>query len=158
MRPPITFETTTTKARLLNSSAARLAMSVFQRRLVSSTYALLRSFERRTEKLDGLIERIRNGSLTEEHLAQQQRALRLDDEFETKAADDQASDEGGVEQQEEFEDKALGSTVATNLADLLIERDKVEELLKMARSLYDQGEESKFEKLREVLRDSRVCR
>ena len=145
------------QAKLLNSSAARLAMSVFQRRLASSTYALLRSFERRTEKLDGLIERIRNGSLTEEHLAQQQRALRLDDEFETKAADDQASDEGGVEQQEEFEDKALGSTVATNLADLLIERDKVEELLKMARSLYDQGEESKFEKLREVLSDSRYA-
>ena len=63
------------QAKLLNSSAARLAMSVFQRRLASSTYALLRSFERRTEKLDGLIERIRNGSLTEEHLAQQQRAF-----------------------------------------------------------------------------------
>ena len=40
-------------SRLLNRSAARLAMSVFQRRLASSTYALLRSFERRMEKLDG---------------------------------------------------------------------------------------------------------
>ena len=39
------------KAKLLNRSAARLAMSVFQRRLASSTYALLRSFERRIEKL-----------------------------------------------------------------------------------------------------------
>ncbi len=34
------------RARILNRSAARLAMSVFQRRLASSTYALLRSFER----------------------------------------------------------------------------------------------------------------
>ena len=38
------------RARLLNRSAARLAMSVFQRRLVSSTYALMRSFERRNGK------------------------------------------------------------------------------------------------------------
>jgi hypothetical protein len=36
-------------------------MSIFQRRLASSTYALLRSFERRLEKLDGLIEAIQSG-------------------------------------------------------------------------------------------------
>ena len=36
-------------------------MSVFQRRLASSTYALLRSFERRLEKLDGLIDAIQSG-------------------------------------------------------------------------------------------------
>ena len=40
------------RARILNRSAARLAMSVFQRRLASSTFALLRSFERRIEKLE----------------------------------------------------------------------------------------------------------
>ena len=40
------------RAKLLNRSAARLAMSVLQRRLASSTYALLRSFERRIDKLD----------------------------------------------------------------------------------------------------------
>ena len=49
------IETLYNRARILNRSAARLAMSVFQRRLASSTYALLRSFERRLEKLDGLI-------------------------------------------------------------------------------------------------------
>src|SRR5207249_11332128 len=37
------------RAEVLNRSAARLAMSVFQRRLASSTYALLRSFERRQQ-------------------------------------------------------------------------------------------------------------
>src|SRR5262249_5193642 len=41
------------RARILNRSAARLAMSVFQRRLASSTYALLKSFERRLAKLEG---------------------------------------------------------------------------------------------------------
>ena len=141
------------RAALLNSSAARLARSVFQRRLASSTYALLRSFERRIEKLDDFIERIRNGSLTEEQMARQQRGLRLVDEFETRGADDQASDEGGIEQQEDFESRALGVAVGANLADLLAERDKVEELLTRAHSLYEQGHESKFERLLEALRD-----
>ena len=39
-------------------------MSVFQRRLASSTYALLRSFERRQQKLSLLIEAMRSGNLT----------------------------------------------------------------------------------------------
>ena len=39
------------RAGVLNQSAARLAMGVFQRRLASSTYALMRSFERRIDKL-----------------------------------------------------------------------------------------------------------
>jgi hypothetical protein len=38
-------------------------MSVFQRRLASSTYALLRSFERRQQKLSLLIEAMRSGKL-----------------------------------------------------------------------------------------------
>src|SRR5690606_14881722 len=46
------------RAKLLNRSAARLAMSVLQRRLASSTYALLRSFERRIDKLNHLIREV----------------------------------------------------------------------------------------------------
>ena len=47
-RPPSYIRTYYNRARILNRSAARLAMSVFQRRLASSTWALLRSFERRS--------------------------------------------------------------------------------------------------------------
>ena len=142
------------RARLLNRSAARLAMSVFQRRLASSTYALMRSFERRMEKLEDLIQRIREGRLSEGELAQQQRQLdSIDDVFETQTADEQSAAEGDIEQQEGFEDRALGGTVGINLAELEAERRKVEELLGKARNLLAQGEESKFEKLREVLRD-----
>ena len=57
------------RAKLLNRAAARLAMSVFQRRLASSTYALLRSFERRIEKLDDLIDEVQEGKITPEQLA-----------------------------------------------------------------------------------------
>ena len=80
------------RAQVLNRSAARLAMSVFQRRLASSTYALMRSFERRRDKLTEFINDIRNERLTEEQLAQQQRRLdNLDDQFETRTADEDAA-------------------------------------------------------------------
>ena len=143
------------RAQVLNRSAARLAMSVFQRRLTSSTYALMRSFERRMEKLEGLIEQIRDGRLSEEQLVRRQRRLdEIDDVFETQTADELSAAEGDIEQQEEFEDRALGGTVGISLAELEAERLKVEGLLSRAQRLFAHGEESKFEKLREVLRDS----
>ena len=137
------------RARMLNRSAARLAMSVFQRRLASSTYALMRSFERRHEKLAGLIDDIRSGRFTEEQLRRQQRGLdKIDDVFETRTAD-----EDGGEQHEEFEGKALSGTIAVTLSELEVERRTVEALFNKAQSLFNTSEESKFEKLREVLSD-----
>ena len=142
------------RAKVLNRSAARLAMSVFQRRLASSTYALLRSFERRLEKLEDMIERIRDGRLTEEELARQQRRLNdIDDVFESTTADEQVLGEDDTDRLEEFEQQALGGVIGLSLAELEAERIKVNGLLDKARSLFDSREESKFEKLREVLRD-----
>ena len=142
------------RARILNRSAARLAMSVFQRRLASSTYALMRSFERRRDKLTAFINDIRNERLTEEQLAQQQRHLdNLDDQFETRTADEDAACGDGREQHEDFESSALAGTVALSLAELEKERFRVAELLDKARKLYNAGEESKFERLRDVLQN-----
>ena len=142
------------RAQVLNRSAARLAMSVFQRRLASSTYALMRSFERRRDKLTEFINDIRNERLTEEQLAQQQRRLdNLDDQFETRTADEDAACGDGREQHEDFESSALAGTVALSLAELEKERFRVAELLDKARKLYNAGEESKFERLRDVLQN-----
>ena len=140
------------RAGLLNRSAARLAMSVFQRRLASSTYALMRSFERREHKLAALIGDIRSGRLTEAQLAAQQQRLDLEDAFETQTADEGPEGDDGREGDEGFESRAMGGTVAVTLSDLEAERRQVEALLRKARKLLDAGEESKFEKLREVLR------
>jgi len=143
------------KAKLLNREAARLAMSVFQRRLASSTYALLRSFERRIDKLGKLIEEIQDGKLSLEALiARQQRLHREDDVFEEKTADDEVSDEE-QEENEAGEDKLLQGVVAASLADLLAEREQVRNLLGLAKQVYDNGQESKFERLREALTDPR---
>ena len=121
------------RARVLNRSAARLAMSVFQRRLASSTYALMRSFERRQEKIEALIAEIREGRLSEEQLVRRQRHFDdLDDDFETRTADEDAGYDGQGERHEAFEDRALGATVAVNLGELEAERLKVVALLDKA--------------------------
>lgn len=144
------------QARIMNRSAARFAMSIFQRRLASSTYALLRSFERRITKLDALIENIRSGKLTEEQLQRYQASLdrEVHDTLDEKTADEEDV-EDGLEENEASEDQALGGVVAVSLAELEDERLRVQELLDLARQVYDLGEESKFEKLREVLLDDR---
>ena len=143
-------------ARILNRSAARLAMSVFQRRLASSTYALLRSFERRLERLDDAIELVRSGRADE--LDRRQRRGPTRDFFETHTADEDSDETGGRERHEEFEERALGTLVALTLADLQHERSEVETLAHHARRLADAGEDSKFETLRAVLRNPTFAR
>ena len=144
------------RARVLNRAAARLAMSVFQRRLASSTWALLRSFERRARRLDDFIAELRAGGPGAERFAREQRRLDgLEDPFETRTADEDAPPDEEGESPERFEEAALGATVAVDLAELEAERARVEDLLARARALHESGTESKFEKLREVLRDRR---
>ena len=145
------------RARVLNRSAARLAMSVFQRRQASSTYALLRSFERRLERLDEAIELVRAGRADEVE-RRQSRLAATPDFFETRTADEEAGDSRGAESHEAFEERALGGIVAPILAQLREERIEVETLLAQARRLADDGEDSKFEKLRAVLRGSEFAR
>jgi superfamily II DNA or RNA helicase len=142
------------RARFLNRSAARLAMSVFQRRLASSTYALMRSFERRLAKLDGLIEEVRSGRLTTEQLTSLQQRLRVRDIEDDKTADEEEA-EDGLEENEGAELAAMAGVVGATLGELETERNQVRDLLALARKVYERGEDSKFEKLREVIRDPR---
>jgi SNF2 family DNA or RNA helicase/DNA-binding XRE family transcriptional regulator len=141
------------RARMLNRSAARLAMSIFQRRLASSTYALLCSFERRLKKLDALIEAIRSGRLTAQALiAEQKRLGKLADPLDDKTADDETPHDG-EEENESVEASLLDGVIASSLAELLVERAHVCRLLELAKQVYEQGQESKFERLVQILRD-----
>ncbi len=145
------------KAQNLNRSAARLAMSVFQRRLASSTYALMRSFERRIARLDEAIELARAGRVGELERRQTQIASRPDF-FETLTADEDSGDEGEPERHEAFEEAALGGLVTTTLSALREERAEVESLLTYARRLAEAGNDSKFEKLRAFMADPAFAR
>jgi superfamily II DNA or RNA helicase/transcriptional regulator with XRE-family HTH domain len=146
------------QARMLNRSAARLAMSVFQRRLASSTYAMLRSLENRSHKLEGLIEAILSGEISEEELVRRQAQLdrQAHDILDETTADEESS-EDGQEEHEAAEEQVLAGTVAVNLAQLQAERLEVIRLRDLARQVYeDPGhEDSKFAKLLEVMRDPR---
>jgi superfamily II DNA or RNA helicase len=141
------------KAKMLNRSAAQLAMSVFQRRLASSTFALLRSFERRIEKLRGLIDQIRDGELTMEQLITMQRRMREEDDILDSTTADEEAPEGDREENEVAEDRLLEGVVAASLGDLQAELQQVEQLRSLAKRVFDAGTESKFERLREVLID-----
>lgn len=143
------------KAKLLNQSAARLAMSVFQRRLASSTYALLRSFERRIEKLSKVIDDVAEGRLTIEQLITLQRRIKEDDDiFDAKSADEETGEEG-VEENECGEEKLLQGVIAESLAQLIAEKEQVIHLRDLARKVDNLGTESKFDKLQEVITSDR---
>ncbi len=132
------------RARMLNRSAARLAMDVFQRRLASSTHSLLRSFERRLAKLGGFIEAIRSGRLSAEDLLALQRLLEpLRDPLDEDTGDEERS-EGGREENELAEEEILGGVVATSLAELEAERSQVERLLALARQVLDRWRWSRY--------------
>lgn len=141
------------QAKILNRSAAQLAMSVFQRRLASSTFALKRSLERRIEKLDGFIEAIGSGQLSEENLKKRQLVLGRqvgDDPFETMTADEEDTSDG-IEEHEKVEELALEGVIALNLDDLREERVEVQGLLESVEAVLDDGYDAKFEKLKEEL-------
>jgi len=147
------------RARLLNRSAARLAMSVFQRRLASSTYALLRSFERRAEKLEALLADMRAGRLGPQKLVEiQYRLDRLKEMLDESTADEEGEGTAGEEAHERNEADILGAVLASSLTDLETELAQVHTLLALARRVHAAGRESKFEKLRDVLEDPRYQR
>jgi superfamily II DNA or RNA helicase len=141
------------RARILNRSAARFAMNVFQRRLASSTFALLQSFERRLEKIKRLITNVETGKVTLENIVAAQK--RLDQR--RSPLDDMTADEeapiNGQEENEVVDDELLGGVVAASLNELKVEREELEKLVILAHQVYDKGEESKFDRLREVLMD-----
>ena len=159
------YERTTTyirhyynQARLLNRQAARFAMTVFQRRMASSTWALLCSLRNRLAKLDALIDDIQSGRVPEEELRSQQERLNrrvreggLVDVLAAKTADEE-TESAGVEEHEESEAEALGAFIATSLAELIDERGQVRELIALAEAVHASGRESKFERMADLLR------
>lgn len=139
------------RAKLLNRTAAQLATTVFQRRLASSTYALEKSFERRLEKLDTIIRDVCEGKITEAQLLTlQQRLSEEDDILLSKTADEEQPADGN-EENELAENKILSNIIATSLNDLQAEREMVNNLLQLARKVQEAGQESKFDKLRNVI-------
>ena len=141
---------------LSNRPAAQLAMGVFQRRLASSTQALLRSFERRIEKLQQAADDLEAGRTDARQLRERQELLDdRDDWYETYTADEEPGPDSAPDapdaDREDPEDAALGVFVEDTVDGLRREIETLEDLRRHARRLLDAGDESKFDQLRRVL-------
>ena len=139
-----------------NQQAARLAMGVFQRRLASSTWALLRSFERRIKKVRALIDDLESGRMDSRELRRAQAALNTGhqtDYLDQHDAAEDLDDDANRERNEDFEDAVLGAVVAVTVEELREEIRTLRHLRGRARRLIQSGRESKFERLRGVLED-----
>jgi superfamily II DNA or RNA helicase/DNA-binding XRE family transcriptional regulator len=142
------------RARVLNRSAVRLAMSVLQRRAASSTWALVRSLERRAQRLGEYIAALMSGQLTQRQFLAQQARGRGRDIEEEKTSDEEASIDG-QEERDVADDEAMRATTARNLSELEAELAQVQRVLELARKTAASGDDSKFDKLREIIRDDR---
>ena len=141
------------RAKLLNPSAARLALGVFQRRLASSTYAMLRSLERRRNKLEVIIREVSAGQLTvEQRIKLLAAANDPDDPYESTTADENDCDPDD-DRYQKGEQSILDLILASTVTDLQTELDEVSRLVQLAQGVIESGQQSKFERLRGILID-----
>ena len=138
------------RAKLHNRSAAGLAMSILQRRLASSTLSMLRSLQRREQKLTEALRDLESGLLSQEEWEARQRALPSEDIRNQKTADEEEVIEG-LEESERQDEEIAAATDAVTVEELRAELSEVKELVRLAQDVYDLRRESKFEKLWEAL-------
>ncbi len=142
------------RAAMLNRSAVRLAMSVFQRRLASSAYALAQSLARRLAKLDAYIERVEAHQLDFGDELRRQQQWDDADPFETTTGDEEIG-VGDREGHEGAEDQAVSALLSSSLPELRRERAEVQGLIELAHQVLAGDDEAKFRRLRELVRDAR---
>lgn len=133
-----------------NRSAAKMAMMILQRRLASSTFALLQSLMRRAEKLQITLRNLKNGRLSVEQLENEQTKLKDIDLREEKTGDEEEIIDG-KEEAEQVDEDLERATAARSIVELAAEVDQVENLVELAKKVYNLKSESKFEKLWEAL-------
>ncbi len=122
------------------------ALTVLQRRLASSPYAILRSLERRRARLAGALNtpsdlesdlRLSAAPL-QEHIESDDRASREIEELETTVS--------------------TGATAAMTRAELEAEIASLDELVPIARGVHTSGEDMKWTELRSLLEDHHLLR
>ena len=137
-----------------NRSAAKMAMMVLQRRLASSTFALLQSLIRRAEKLQTTLQNLQRGSLSTAQLEKAQQKLSDIDIRDEKTGDEEEIIDGREEAEQADEDFER-ATASRSIAELETEISHVQNLVELAKAVYNLKAESKFEKLWEALQEFR---
>ena len=135
-----------------NRSAAKMAMMVLQRRLASSTYALLQSLIRRAEKLQTTLQNLQSGSLSTVQLEKAQQEL-SDIDIRAEKTSDEEEIIDGKEESEQVDEDLERATAARSTSELESEISHVQKLTELAKTVYNLKSESKFENLRGALRE-----
>ena len=135
-----------------NRSAAKMAMMVLQRRLASSTFALLQSLIRRAEKLQTTLQNLQSGSLSAAQFEKAQQEL-SDIDIRAEKTGDEEEIIDGKEEAEQVDEDLDRATTARSIAELEIEVSHVQELTELAKAVYNLKSESKFENLWEALQE-----
>jgi SNF2 family DNA or RNA helicase len=128
--------------RSLNKNAAAMVVAVLQRRLASSTHAMLESLERRKRRI------LENGSAP--GIAQFS-VERIANYFDTSTADENESEGEGYETAERYEEQALGLARPPSASQLHKELDYLERVMALGEAVRHSQQETKFLKLRELI-------
>ncbi len=116
------------------------ALTVLQRRLASSPAAILRSLERRAQRLERRRLDVRNGTLSE-----------VNGNIDPEDLDD---DTYSAEELERFEEELVdAATAAQTIEELTAELAELEALIQLARRVRNSGEDRKWAELRTILED-----
>ena len=132
----------------MNKNAADMVVAVLQRRLASSTFAMLESLKRRRARLaDGSADESARQRGVSAELSWQQ----VMEYFDHTTADDNETLPDGREADEQFEEAAVGLTKPSTPAQLQKELEYLDQVIGLGQSVMDDQQEAKFAKLRELI-------
>jgi SNF2 family DNA or RNA helicase len=126
--------------RSLNKNAAAMVVAVLQRRLASSTYAMVQSLERRRKRI-----------MDADTAENQPSPERLLEQFDTTTADDSEPTETGTESQERVEEQALTLAKPQTEKQRETELRYLDEIIRQGEEILQLQCETKFLKLRELV-------
>ncbi|QOY88225.1 DUF3883 domain-containing protein [Paludibaculum fermentans] len=131
--------------RTSNKNAAAMVVAVLQRRLASSTYAMLESLKRRRQRIT---ENVPASGPVQVSLD------RITSYFDTSTADEYEQDGDGYETEEAVESQALSLARPANAAQLRKELEYIDHVMALGDQVRELQQETKFLKLRELIESS----
>lgn len=135
------------------SKAVGFALTVLQRRLASSPRAILRSLERRSEKLTSLHQELAQMGIDGTQLYWDGNRLSEKHNKAMRTVDMEDLDSSAAEQEEAEATLVSQVTAARSLKELEAELATLQALTRQARSVVSSGEDRKWSELREIITD-----
>src|SRR6185437_12588299 len=121
--------------RTSNKNAAAMVVAVLQRRLASSTYAMLESLKRRRQRVSGSVSPEDPAPLSVDRIASY---------FDTSTADENSSEGEGYETEENMEAQALSLARPANAIQTRKELEYIDRVMSLGEQVRELQQETKF--------------